>query len=353
MASEAPPFWWEKPDWRAYALWPFSALYGAVARYRLNNAPRRQVDVPVICVGNFTVGGTGKTPVAIALAAAAKAVHLTPGFLSRGHGGSFSQPHLVDPHHDVAKHVGDEPLLLADHAPVAVTANRAAGAKLLAEQGCDLLIMDDGFQSARIHIDYALIVIDSNRGLGNGHIIPGGPMRAPLLDQLRFADAVLKMGEGDGADAVVRMASRANKPVFEAALQPRPDESVVGRRFLAFAGIGDPGKFFETVRQMGGLLERSRPFPDHHVYTAEDFAELTELAEKEGLTLVTTAKDAVRLRHGTAEATEFLAKLHIVEVDAMFVAGATPARIIDEALAACRKRAAAASRLKLASQIVA
>jgi len=321
-----------------------------VARYRLVNAPRRQIDLPVICVGNFTVGGTGKTPVAIALAAAAKTVHLTPGFLSRGHGGSFSQPHLVDPHHDIAKHVGDEPLLLAEHGMVAVTANRAAGAKLLAEQGCDLIIMDDGFQSARIHIDYALIVIDANRGLGNGHVIPGGPMRAPLLDQLRFADAVLKMGDGDGADTVVRMASRANKPVFEAALQPRPNAAIAGRRCLAFAGIGDPGKFFETVRQMGGLVERTRPFPDHHVYTGEDFGDLAELAAKEELALVTTAKDAVRLRHGNAEATEFLSKLHIVEVDAVFTADATPTRIIDEAQTACRNRRAAASRLKMAPQ---
>ena len=116
-------------------------------------------------------------------------MQLSPGFLSRGFGGNFPVPHVVDLHHDSARHVGDEPLLLAEHAPVAVTPDRAAGAKLLASRGCDFLIMDDGFQSARIHMDYALLVVDGRRGVGNGHVIPGGPVRAPLVHQMRFAQA--------------------------------------------------------------------------------------------------------------------------------------------------------------------
>ena len=128
MASEAPPFWWEKPDWRSLALSPLSLAYGAVARRQLRKGRRQKIDAPVLCVGNFTVGGSGKTPVAIALAGQARAAGLKPGILSRGHGGSFSEPHVVDAAHDAAKHVGDEPLLLAAHAPVAVSPNRAAAA---------------------------------------------------------------------------------------------------------------------------------------------------------------------------------------------------------------------------------
>jgi tetraacyldisaccharide 4'-kinase len=183
MTSEAPPFWWEPADWRAFLLSPFSGVYAAVAANRIKNAPREKMAVPVLCVGNFTVGGSGKTPVAIALAAKAKATGLRPGFLSRGYGGSFDKPQLVDAGRDSARHVGDEPLLLARHAPVAVARDRAAAARLLIDKGCDFLVMDDGFQSARIHFDYGLIVIDALRGTGNGHVIPGGPLRARETDQ--------------------------------------------------------------------------------------------------------------------------------------------------------------------------
>ncbi|BCH34538.1 tetraacyldisaccharide 4'-kinase [Mesorhizobium sp. L-8-10] len=338
MASEAPPFWWERPDWRAFALYPLSAVYGAVARRRMTTARREPVDLPVLCVGNFTVGGTGKTPVAIALARQAAQMGLKPGFLSRGHGGSFSQPHVVDPGHDGARHVGDEPLLLAEHGPVAVTPNRAAGARLLMARSCDFLIMDDGFQSARIHIDYALLVVDSRRGLGNGHVIPGGPMRAPLLDQLRLADALLKMGEGAAADIVVRMASRANKPVFEASTRPRDPVRLAGRRFLAFAGIGHPEKFFDTVRGSGGEVVISRPLPDHHLFTSDDVEDLTSLAAANGLELITTAKDAVRLRNGTTAEQAFLRRLTVLEIDAVFELPHAPERIVEDTLAAWRKR---------------
>ncbi len=338
MSTEAPPFWWQRPDWRAYSLYPASALYGAVASRRLRNAPRRPVEAPVLCIGNFTVGGAGKTPTAIAFAAAARSMGLSPGFLSRGHGGAFSKPHIVDLAHDSARHVGDEPLLLADHAPVAVTPNRAEGAKLLVEHGCDFVIMDDGFQSARIHIDYALIVVDSVRGLGNGHVIPGGPLRAPLVDQLRFADGVLRMGDGEAADVVVRMAARANKPVFEAATRVRRESDMAGRRVLAFAGIGDPDKFFATVEGLGAEIVVRRSFPDHHPYRREDWEDLTAQAEKAGLDLVTTEKDAVRFRHGTADETAFMARLNVVRIETVFEIDGTARRIIDETLAAWRKR---------------
>jgi tetraacyldisaccharide 4'-kinase len=338
MVSEAPPFWWQKPDWRAWSLWPVSALYGLAARYRLQNAPRKRFDIPVLCIGNLTVGGTGKTPVAIAFARQAAAMRLKPGFLSRGHGGSVSGAHLVNLHHDGARYVGDEPMLLAAHAPTAVSARRAEGVKLLLGEGCDFVIMDDGFQSAQIHIDYALIVIDAERGIGNGHTIPGGPMRAALVDQMRHATGLLEMGEGEGSATVVRYAARAGRPVYRAHMRPLPHEAIRGRRCLAFAGIGNPGKFHRTVRELGGELAMTRNFPDHHFYTADEARDLMALAHKNDLVLVTTTKDAIRLKHGSGDLKALHGKVETVEIDVAFEAAATPRAIVEETLKAWRRR---------------
>jgi tetraacyldisaccharide 4'-kinase len=339
LVSEAPPFWWTRADWRAWALWPVSAAYGAVARRRLLNAPREKIAAPVLCVGNLTVGGSGKTPVAIALAREARRMGLLPGILSRGHGGTVSgAPHLVDPDHDSARHVGDEPLLLARAAPVAVTADRAAGARALIAQGCDFLIMDDGFQSALIHIDYALIVVDARRGIGNGHTVPGGPMRAPLVAQMRHVDAVLRLGEGEGADRVVRQAARAGRPFFEARVRAFPPQGIAGKNCLAFAGIGDPGKFFDTVRAAGAAEVIERSFGDHHFYSEFDAQDLLSSADAQGLEIVTTAKDAVRLDHGGAALAELRRRAKVIEIEAAFEPERAAGTIIEGALDGWRQR---------------
>lgn len=150
MVSEAPPFWWDKPDWRALSLAPAAWLYGAVAGRRLLKAEPPKISLPVLCVGNFTVGGAGKTPTAIAFSAGAKARGLNPGIVSRGYGGAYKGLHVVDPAHDSARYVGDEPLLLARHASVALCPDRLKAARYLQALGCDFIIMDDGFQSARL-----------------------------------------------------------------------------------------------------------------------------------------------------------------------------------------------------------
>jgi tetraacyldisaccharide 4'-kinase len=337
MASEAPPFWWEKADWRAYWLYPLSRIYGFFAGRRMVNAKRQRVDVPVLCVGNFTVGGTGKTPLAIALARQAASMQLHPGFLSRGHGGSITEPHLVDREHDSARQVGDEPLLLAAHAPTAVTPHRAAGAALLIEKGCDFLIMDDGFQSAQLHMDYALIVVDGRYGVGNGHVLPAGPLRADLAQQVRFATGIVRMGEDKGSEAVVRQAARAGLPIFEAAIRPSKPKTYKDRRFLAFAGIGHPEKFFGTVTDVGGEVVMSRTFPDHHFYSNEELRELSSTARAAGLELITTAKDAIRLHNGIAPQ-EFVESLVVLEINCVFETKQTAERIVSETVAAWRER---------------
>jgi tetraacyldisaccharide 4'-kinase len=338
MVGTAPAFWWRPPDWRAWALWPVAAAYGAVARHLLLQARREKVGAPVLCVGNFTVGGAGKTPVAIALAAAARRAGMTPGILSRGHGGMLGEARLVDVGRDSATTVGDEPLLLAAHANVAVTPDRAAGARLLIGSGCDFLIMDDGFQSARIHMDLAVLLVDARRGLGNGHLLPGGPLRAPVIDQLSRADAVLKMGEGAAADVVMHSAAHAGKPVFHARARPRPAAGIAGGKFLAFAGIGDPKKFFDSVAEAGGTVVERRAFPDHHLYRDEELDGLQSMARRAGLALITTAKDAARLRHGSAAARAMLENAEILEIETLFEPADLPDRLIAQTLQAFEAR---------------
>ncbi|MGW6777921.1 tetraacyldisaccharide 4'-kinase [Brucella pseudogrignonensis] len=332
MASEAPPFWWDKPNWRAFALAPLSWIYGAVAGRRLLKAEPPKVPAPVLCIGNFTVGGAGKTPTAIAFAKAAKERGLHPGIVSRGYGGNYKGLHIVDPSTDSARHVGDEPLLLARHAPVALCPDRLKSALELHQRGCDFIIMDDGFQSARLHTDFSLLVVDSTRGIGNGKVIPAGPLRAPLTDQMRKTDAVLRIGKGAEADFVVRQASRAGRAVYEAQLQPSSSADVAGNRWLAFAGIGNPSKFFASVQQAGGEVAEGKTFPDHYSYQPDDIAKLIETAEKLGVGLITTAKDHVRLVTMSDVPNAFIRNLAVLDVDLAFERKDAIGRILDTAI---------------------
>ncbi|MFN7026688.1 MAG: tetraacyldisaccharide 4'-kinase, partial [Pseudorhizobium sp.] len=247
-------------------------------------------------------------------------------------------------HHHRAGAVGDEALLLAREAMTVVSRRRVEGAGRLVSEGVDLIIMDDGFQSARIEIDFALIVIDSVRGIGNGHLVPGGPVRAPIAEQMRHLSAILKVGNGDAADPLVRQAARAGKPFYAASLVPRPRPELVGRPVLAFAGIADPAKFYRTVEALGANLVEHRSFPDHHYFGEDEVAGLLADAERRGLLPVTTAKDAVRLAGGHGAAAELLQKLQVVEVDMTFDNTHAPDQIIELAMAAYRKRRLRQSR---------
>lgn len=338
MISEAPPFWWEKADWRAWLLWPASLAYGAVSGRLMASARPAPLDVPVLCVGNLTVGGAGKTPAALAIAAAVRAAGLHPGFLSRGHGGVLEKATLVDPHHHGAAIVGDEPLLLAGAAPTAVGADRKAAAALLVAAGCDFIIMDDGFQSRRVLFDLALVVVDAAHGLGNGFVIPAGPVRAPLGIQARFADALLKVGSGEAADSSVRLLARAGRPVHEAVLAPLAPARIKGQRLYAFAGIGHPDKFFRTLDEAGAELAGTRRFPDHHAFTDEDCTEILAAAEALGARPATTAKDAVRLGHGAGKAAELAGQALVVEVEMRFEDESAPAKIVAETRERFRRR---------------
>jgi tetraacyldisaccharide 4'-kinase len=316
--NETPPFWYDAPGVKSLLASPVSQLYAYIARRRMDKAQPKRVLAPVLCIGNLTVGGTGKTPTAIAIAKAAIKHKYRPGFVSRGYGGIHVRSHLVDPQNDTATAVGDEPLLLARYAPTIVGHNRATSAQNLIDQGCDFIIMDDGFQSRTLHYDYALITLDARRGIGNGAVIPGGPLRAPLIDQMRWATAILRIGDGDRGDRVIRAASRAAKPIMQGHLEPANVREISGKQVLAFAGIGDPTKFYETLKKYGCYLADTHSFADHHVYTHNEARQLLEKASSEGLELVTTEKDAVRLTHIEGPLAELKERTHVLPVSLVF-----------------------------------
>lgn len=298
----APRFWWREPGLAAAALAPLAHLYALAADRPLRRGPAARVPVPVLCVGNFTVGGAGKTPAALALAQAARALGRTPGFLSRGHGGEGGggEPILVDGRNHDARYVGDEPLLLAAQAPTVVARDRAAGAERLRAAGCDFVLMDDGFQSARLHPDLALLVVDGRRGIGNGRVVPAGPLRASLALQMRRAGAVLVVGDGAAGAHVARIAAETVHHVFRARSVTPNADTVRGLRCLAFSGIADGEKFAVSLRAAGAEIVSETRFPDHHAFSQAEARSLLQEADSLGVALVTTVKDRARLT-GTVE----------------------------------------------------
>ncbi|WAJ27695.1 tetraacyldisaccharide 4'-kinase [Antarcticirhabdus aurantiaca] len=332
---QPPGFWWDAGGGLpARALAPAAALYGAVSGRRLRRGSRVEAGLPVLCVGNFTVGGAGKTPTALALGRAAIEAGIKVGYLSRGYGRDGTAPLLVDPKHHGAAQAGDEPLLLAALAPTVVSADRAAGAALLrAAAAPDLLIMDDGFQSARLAIDLALLVVDGRRGLGNGRVLPAGPLRAPLDLQFSHADAVLVVGDGAAGEAAAARAAAAGLSVERARIAAEAARSWAGRRVLAFCGIADPEKFRRSLAEVGASLAGLRAFPDHHPFTRGQLADLQREAEAVGAVLATTAKDHARIRGSGARAAEFLRAVHVLEIEMRFVDREAPRRLVEAAMA--------------------
>ena len=292
-----PAFWHRPSSWKSHLLRPLAALYGAVAARRMR-ADGLDAGIPVFCVGNYHVGGAGKTPTVLALATLLRALDELPVVLSRGYGGRLRGPVKVDPDSHTAADVGDEPLMMAATLPVVIARDRADGVALARAQGASVILMDDGFQSPSVVKDAALIVIDGTRGLGNGRVIPAGPLRAPLPPQLERTDALIVVGEGQAAREVAADLASRGKPVLSARLTP--DEASLaalrGKRVLAFAGIGDPARFFNTLRTSGVDVVRSRVFADHHAFSDDEIRQLVADAGRDGLTLVTTEKDLARLR---------------------------------------------------------
>jgi tetraacyldisaccharide 4'-kinase len=287
----APEFWDRKDRWSRLAvaaLAPIGWIYSASVAWKVHSLTPYRPGVPVVCVGNLTVGGTGKTPIAIAIARALIARGRRPFFLSRGYGGKLHGPILVAPEHHAGE-VGDEPLLLAAAAPVVVSRNRGEGARLAVERGADVIVMDDGHQNFTLAKDLSLVVVDAEQQFGNGFILPAGPLREFVSQGLARADAVVVVGDGGPA------LKSYSGPILRAHLTHVDVPELAGRRVVGFAGIGRPEKFFRSLRAFGAEIVATKRFADHHIYTPSEIARLKATARTANALLVTTEKDYVRM----------------------------------------------------------
>ena len=296
---KAPGFWFRPVGPKAQLLTPLGAAYGGLGRLRHHFVTPSAAGVPVVCVGNLTVGGAGKTPLAIALAQRLNQAGLAPHLLTRGYRGRLAGPVRVDLGSHDARDVGDEALLLAAHYPTWVSRDRVAGARRAVEAGAEALVMDDGFQNPALAKDVSIVAVDGASGFGNGRLVPAGPLRETPRNGLARAQAVVLVGEdesGVGAALNGMLASERRMPLLRAHFEPEPS----ARRFrdasvVAFAGIARPSKFFATLEQIGARIVARFAYSDHHRYHPEELMQMAELADAADAMLVTTAKDYSRL----------------------------------------------------------
>lgn len=324
MPLEEPGWWYgEEPDSRRRLLAPFARLYGSLVERRFRRAQPYRSRFPVICVGNFTAGGTGKTPLAIYIARRLLAAGHKPVFLTRGYGGKERGPVWVEPSDNAAWRFGDEPLLLARVAPTLVARDRREGACFLEASGhaVSAIIMDDGLQNPALAKDLSLAVVDGRRGLGNGEVIPAGPLRAPLDFQLSLADAiVVREAQSDAAkaerDIHAILRHHFPGPVMVAHTEPSGDTAwLAGAPVVAFAGIVAPERFFALLEGLGANIVERVAFRDHHPYSRAEAERLIALAREESATLVTTEKDWVRLSGGEGLPPEFATETRTLAIE--------------------------------------
>lgn len=293
-----PRFWARNVDPRSreaapimrFLLSPLAWIYAEATHRKIAMAQPLKVRPVVICVGNLTAGGVGKSPIVAALRDHfSTTTELRVATLSRGYKGRLKGPLRVDPAVHTAADVGDEPLMLAREGEAWIGSDRAATGQVMSNEGVDIIIMDDGHQNPGLHKDFSFIVVDASAGFGNGHVIPKGPLREPVAEGLARADAVIVMGYGQPPAEI----ADSGLPVFEAVLtaQSTPPQ----QPYVAFAGIGRPEKFFDTLKALGVDVRDAVPFPDHHAFTAGDLNYLQRLAGDYGATLITTDKDLARL----------------------------------------------------------
>lgn len=287
------PAFWRQNTLLARLLMPAGALYAVAGRLRRWRTRPYRVAVPVICVGNLVAGGAGKTPVALAVTQMLQNMGVAAHVVTRGYKGREAGPLKVDPARHTAEAVGDEPLLLAAAVPTWVARNRVDGARAAVQAGAQAIVLDDGHQNPTLHKDLSLIVVDGGYGIGNGRVMPAGPLREPVADGLARASAVVILGPDETGVAALA----EGLPILRGALVPTPEAwAVRGRDVVAFAGIGRPEKFFATLEgRVGAFVKAHYGFPDHHAYSRADLAPVLEQAERLGALAVTTVKDFVRL----------------------------------------------------------
>ncbi|MBX3481474.1 MAG: tetraacyldisaccharide 4'-kinase [Caulobacter sp.] len=300
----ATPRWWYVRDGAPgvvarMLLTPISWIWAAVTARRIARTTPVDPGVPVICVGNFTAGGVGKTPVVRELLALLRAQGLSAHGLSRGYGGRLAGPIRVDPRGHTAADVGDEPLMLSQDGPFWIARDRLAGARAAAGEGASVVVMDDGHQNPSVKKALSLVVVDGETRnnewpFGDGAVFPAGPMREPLKASLARTDAVILMLPADLAEPDPDLVALfPGKPVLIARLEPAAPPPPGPQ--VAFAGIGKPWKVERSLVAAGCDLKDFAPFPDHGAYDEATLKALERRAADFGAGLLTTEKDWARL----------------------------------------------------------
>ena len=296
-----PPAFWsnrrDTPGLVSTVLLPLSSLWQLGAGFRARRAIPESVDVPVLCIGNLTAGGAGKSPMVAALQVRLAGQGIDVHVISRGYGGSIAGPHRVSERSDSFEKVGDEPLMLSANGTVWVSRDRVTGAKAAAAAGAELILLDDGFQNPGLYKDASILMVDAGQGFGNGRVIPAGPLREPVSQGLSRADLAVVLGPGDQ-----RTACRETWPELQSLMsldaELVPQQTglpLEGEDVMAFAGIGRPQKFFDTLRGMGANLVATHAFADHQPFPPAILRRLLKESREASAVLVTTEKDAVRL----------------------------------------------------------
>jgi len=293
---KAPLFWKNKNSLYGVLLSPFGALYRLITSQRERFTITTKIRIPVICVGNIVLGGTGKTPITIMIASALKEQGFNVHILSRGYGGKLKGPLLVDPFYHTAQEVGDEPLLLAQATSTWISKNKAEGAKAATQAGAEILILDDGLQNPSLYKNFSIIVVNGEYGLGNERVFPAGPLRETVESGLKKANIIMIMGKDNHS---LEKRWQGICPIFHGDLDPYINDiqALKNKPIYAFAGIGHPEKFFAMLHNYGLHVIAEKAFPDHYSFKSRDLDKLRAHADQLKAQLVTTEKDFLRLPH--------------------------------------------------------
>ena len=316
MIIKTPKFWFKNKNEinpLLFTLKPFSKIWEFVTKFRLVYGLWEKMPIPVICIGNITVGGSGKTPVTMALQLLLKDMGIRACVVSRGYGGKNKYPHYVTKNDTFCK-VGDEPIILSKKGAVIVSKVKKEGILKAFKDGFDIVLLDDGYQNSKINKDLSLLVVDSEILFGNEFIFPLGPLREPINSGLSRADAIVLVGNyKTNANKIKTLRTENKIPVLEGCIYKRKiSTNDKNKAVLAFSGIAFPEKFFKTVKNMGYNVVKTKVFPDHYPYTLNDMIKLKNYAESHELKLITTEKDIVRIPK------KFHEFIHIIQIEFKF-----------------------------------
>lgn len=296
------PKFWQNKNIISLSLFPLGIIYSFVTNLRMKFIKPKKVSVPVICIGNLTAGGTGKTPVCISIAKILKDKGKNPFFISRGYGGNLKNI-IVDKTHK-AKDVGDEPILLSQEAPVAIGSDRYIAAKLAIKNGADVLIMDDGFQNPSLHKDLSFVVVDGGFGFGNKLPVPAGPLREDIKSGLKRCDSVIIIGIDEH-----KCVETIGRTPYVRAMTTPTIKSLKGTRVIAFAGIGRPEKFYYSLKLLEAQIIETINFADHHFYKENELLEIIKQSQIFNAKIYTTSKDYVKIPEHLQE------KFHVLDIE--------------------------------------